>query len=260
MKIDSFFDGGKYEKFSQHQREWGDKLINELKLKGDETILDLGCGNGLTTKALAERVPQGKVVGIDWSPSMLEIAKSHKTENMELMLLDINEMSFDNEFDVVFSNATLHWVLNHKRLMRNIYFALKPGGFMRIQFARDGNCPNFSKIIRETMELPIFKRHFENFTWLWYTPKIEYYERLLSKTKFKGYKTWGENIKYYFPDEISITGWIEQPSIIPFLAVLPEDLKILFRNTVVERIVKETKQSNGTYLEIFRRINAYAKK
>jgi trans-aconitate methyltransferase len=102
------FDGKRYEKSSEHQREWGSKLIEELNLKGDETILDLGCGNGLTTKELAGKVPNGKVVGIDNSISMIETANSHKTENMELTLLNIDEMNFDNEFDVVFSNATLH--------------------------------------------------------------------------------------------------------------------------------------------------------
>jgi len=63
-------------------------LIEELNLKGDETILDLGCGNGLTTKELAGKVPNGKVVGIDNSISMIETAKSHKTENMKKLFID----------------------------------------------------------------------------------------------------------------------------------------------------------------------------
>ena len=149
MKINNLFEGKKYEESSQHQRGWGNKLINELKLRGDEKILDLGCGNALTTRELAERVPEGRVVGVDWSSSMLETAKTHKTENMEFILLDINKMSFDNEFDVVFSNATLHWIPDHQKLLNNIYSALKSGGFMRIQFAADGNCSNFFHIAGE---------------------------------------------------------------------------------------------------------------
>lgn len=79
MKVGYPFDGKKYEKSSQCQREWGTKLAEELHLKGNETILYLGCGNGVITKELAERVPQGRVVGVDSSPSMLEAAKAHKT-------------------------------------------------------------------------------------------------------------------------------------------------------------------------------------
>lgn len=142
MKTKYPFDGKEYEKSSQCQSEWGNALIAELNLKGNEAILDLGCGNGLTTKELARRVLYGKVRGIDSSWSMLEAAKAHKTTNMELLLLDINEMAFDNVFDVVFSNAALHWVLDHEKLLKNVYNALKQNGFMRIQFAGDGNCPN----------------------------------------------------------------------------------------------------------------------
>ncbi|RJS86448.1 class I SAM-dependent methyltransferase [Methanophagales archaeon] len=254
------FDGKKYEKTSHCQSEWGNELIAELNLKGNEAILDLGCGNGFTTKELAERVPHGKVVGIDSSSSMLEAAKAHKTANMELLLLDINEMAFDNEFDVVFSNAAHHWVLDHEKLLKNIYNALKPNGFMRIQFAGDGNCPNLIEVLREVMELPEFVTSFKRFIWPWYMIKPEEYEKLLSHTEFRNYKVWGENKDRYFSDDQSMIGWIEEPSIVPFLAVLPENLKMRVRDTVVGRMIERTKQRDGTYFETFRRINVYAEK
>jgi len=260
MKTKNLFDGRRYEESSQHQRGWGNKLINELKLKGNEKILDLGCGNGLTTRELAERVPEGKVVGVEWSDSMLETAETHKTENMEFMLLDINKISFNCEFDVVFSNATLHWILDHEKLLENIYSAMKYGGFMRVQFGADGNCPNFIETSKEVIEFYEFKKYFKNFVWPWYMPKINEYGKLLSKTGFKNYNAWGENIEHYFPDEKTMIGWIEQPSIIPFLAVLPKDLKDLFKGMVVEKMIKRTKQADEKYHEIFSRINVYAEK
>jgi len=260
MRIEYQFDGEKYEESSQCQSEWGNELIAGLKLRGNETILDLGCGNGFTTKELAERVSYGKVVGIDSSSSMLEAAKSHKTANMELLLLDINEMAFDNEFDVVFSNAALHWVLDHEKLLKNVYNALKPNGFMRIQFAGDGNCPNLIAAFREVMRLKEFVTSFKSFTWPWYMTKPEEYKKLLSHTEFRNYKVWGENKDRYFSDDQSMIGWIEQPSIVPFLAVLPEDLKMRFRDTVVGRMIERTKQRDRTYFETFRRINVYAEK
>jgi len=174
------FDGKKYEKSSQCQREWGTKLAEELNLKGNETILDLGCGNGVITKELAERVPYGTVIGIDSSPSMLAAAKAHKTANRELLLLDINEMAFEDEFDIVFSNAALHWVLDHEKLLKKIYSALKPHGFARIQFACAGNAPTFIAVVRGVMELPEFVTWFKDLRWPWYTPNPEEYEALLS--------------------------------------------------------------------------------
>ncbi len=260
MKNKYQFNGKKYEKSSRLQREWGNRLIRELSLGGNETVLDLGCGNGLTTVELAEMVPDGKVVGVDSSPSMIEVAKSHKTENMELMLLDVGEMDFDGEFDVVFSNAALHWILDHEKLLRNIYNALKPNGFMRVQFAGYGNCPNFIGVIREVMELSKFVTYFKDFRWPWYMPKTREYKKLLSQTKFGEYRVWMEDVDHYFTDEKSMVGWIEQPSIVPFLAVLPETVKKSFRDLVVEKMLERTKKPDGTYFEAFKRINVYARK
>lgn len=260
MKINNLFDGKKYEEHSQVQRGFGSSLISGLNLKGDEKILDLGCGNALTTRELAGLVPEGKVVGVDWSISMLETAKTHKTGNMELILLDINEMSFDNEFDVVFSNSTLHWVPDHEKLLENVRMALKHGGFMRLQFAADGNCPNFIEILKNAVELPEFNECFKNFTWPWNMPKLKDYEKLVRKTGFLNSRVWGEDINHHFPDENALVGWIDQPGIIPFVAVLPKDIKELFRNFVIESMKDKTKQADGTYLEIFERINVYAEK
>jgi len=191
---------------------------------------------------------------------MLAVVKAHKTANMELKLLDITDMAVDAEFDVVFSNAALHWVLDHEKLLKKIYSALKPNGFLRIQFASDSNCPNLIEVLKAVMELPEFVTRFKDFRWPWYTPKPEEYEALLSRTEFRNYKVWSENKDRYFPDEESMIGWIEQPSVVPFLAVLPEGLKKLFSNTVVKRMIERTKQRDGSYFEIFRRINVYAEK
>lgn len=90
--------------------------------------------------------------------------------------------------------------------------------------------------------------------------KPEEYEKLLSSSEFRNYKVRGENKDRYFSDEKSMIGWIEQPSIVPFLAVLPEDLKMRFRDTVVRRMIERTKQRDGPYFETFRRINVYAEK
>jgi trans-aconitate 2-methyltransferase len=254
------FDGEKYESSSAPQREWGTKLISKLKLRGNEIILDLGCGNGLTTYELANKVPNGKVIGIDSSNSMIEIAKSHKTDNMEFILMDMEFMDFENDFDVVFSNAALHWILNHENLLKNIYNSLKPHGFVQVQFAGDGNCPHFMKIVKEVMKLPKFTKYFQDFIWPWYMPKKSEYTHIIAKKGFKNYRIWLEKVEQYFQDEQSLAGWIQQPSIVPFVSILPEKLKNHFKDLVTEKMLQETKTTDGKYIEIFRRINVYAEK
>jgi len=255
------FDAEKYKKASTHQKEWGKKLISEINLKGRERILDLGCGDGGITAELAELVPDGLVVGIDASQSMIDSAeKTHKAQNLRFDLMDINEIDFENEFDVVFSNATLHWIKDHNKLLLNVCKALKAGGIVRFNFAGDGNCSTFYKVVRETMAEKKYAGYFNNFDWPWYMPTIEGYEKLLMESKCKETRVWGDNADRFFPDKDAMTGWIDQPSLVPFLKYIDGSENKAFRDTVVKRMVKETIQNDGRCFETFRRINVFAKK
>jgi trans-aconitate methyltransferase len=142
------FDGKKYEKASAHQREWGAKLISELPLKGNERVLDLGYGDGTTTATIVELLPDGQVVGIDASKGMIEAAKPKEKDNLRFIIMDIDAIEFIDEFDIIYSNATLHWVRDHQRLLQKVYKALRTGGILRFNFAGDGNCSHLFKVIR----------------------------------------------------------------------------------------------------------------
>ncbi len=96
------FDGCKYRNASKHQKEWVNKIISELNLKGDENILDLGCGDGVLTKQLYDLVPQGYVLGAYASKGMMDTAKKSENKNLKFQLMDINELNFSNEFDLIF--------------------------------------------------------------------------------------------------------------------------------------------------------------
>ena len=104
------FDGKKYAQVSAHQKAWGAKLIEELSFTGGEDVLDLGCGDGTHTAAIADLLPQGRVTGIDSSRGMIAAAGPKERENLHFLLLNIDDIDFENEFDVVYSNAALHWV------------------------------------------------------------------------------------------------------------------------------------------------------
>ncbi len=254
------FDGQKYEKASIFQQEWGNKLISELNLKGDEDILDLGCGNGLLTANLAELVPNGNVIGIDASEGMIEVAKEKERNNLKFKLMDLNEFSLDCQFDFIFSNAALHWVKNHNRLWKNIHKILKSNGFVRFNFAADGNCSHFFKIIREVIEFEEYRKYFSGFQWPWYTPTLDEYENILKDFVFSELNIWEENKDRFFPDKEAVIRWVNQPNIVPFLEYIPEDKKELFRVIVIKQMTKEALQENGKYFEKFRRINIFAKK
>ena len=256
------FDGKRYREASSHQQEWGLRLIQELNVGGTEEILDLGCGDGRLTAHLAELVPRGRVVGIDASAGMITAAREQQTKasNLAFLLGDITELDFDREFDIVFSNATLHWVKDHKPLLWRLYRSLKAGGVLRVNFAADGNCLTFFKVIRQAMEQPSFAQYFSRFDWPWYMPTLDEYCTLLHQIPFAEAHVWGENADRYFPDQESLIKWIDQPSLVPFLQSVADDAKEQFRSWVIAHMIAETQQDDGSCFETFRRVNVFAKK
>jgi trans-aconitate methyltransferase len=254
------FEGKKYEKASAHQKEWGTKLIAELDLQGTERILDLGCGDGALSAQIAGLVPNGEVVGIDASRGMIEAARSRVRKNLRFLLMDIGELNYVERFDVVFSNATLHWIKDHQRLLRNVARALLEGGRLRFNFAGDGNCSHFFSVIREAMSAEEFAVHFAGFDWPWYTPSVEEYSAVMDASGMDSGRVWGENADRYFPDAEEMIKWIDQPSLVPFLAQVPDWAKPRLREYVVGRMIEKTRQDDGRCFETFRRINVSARK
>ena len=103
-------------------------------------------------------------------------------------------------FDLIVSNATLHWVKNHKRLLKNCHRALKANGRVRFNFAGDGNCQNFFRVVREAMTDNRYRKYFEKFEWPWYMPTVAEYKTIADKSDFMEVNAWGENADRHFPD------------------------------------------------------------
>ena len=209
------FDGEKYEQASAHQKEWGARLIAELGLRGDQRVLDLGCGDGALTARITEALPEGEVIGIDASQGTIEVALQKKRDNLGYLRMDIDDLSLPGQFDVVFSNATLHWVRDHNRLLANVRMSLKEKGVLRFDFGGEGNCSHFLKVIREAMADEAFDRYFKDFQWPWYMPPVEEYEALARRAGFVEARVWGEIADRFFPDRETMIRWVDQPSLVP---------------------------------------------
>src|SRR5271157_1631667 len=252
------FDGEQYKKVSSPQKEWGDRVISGMSLRGDERILDMGCGDGVLSERLADLVSDGSVLGVDASESMISTARKLERANLSFKQMDLNHLDFEKEFDVIFSNATLHWIKDHERLLKNVARALASGGTIRFNFGGDGNCPNFIAVIREAMAHHKFSPYFTNFEWPWYMPKAQEYEALVN-ANFANARVWVENADRHFTKEEMI-GFIEQPMILPFLRYVDGRDRHAFREFVIGRVLENTRQADGTYFEAFRRINVFARK
>src|SRR5579872_1804276 len=135
MRHAADWDAVSYHQVARPHLAWGADVIERLGLRGDEVVLDAGCGSGRVTAQLLERLPRGRVIAADRSPAMLSEARSTLAAHAERVrfvqtdLLEIDARLAEAErVDVVFSTATFHWIADHARLFTALHRVLKPGG------------------------------------------------------------------------------------------------------------------------------------
>jgi trans-aconitate 2-methyltransferase len=131
-----------YHRVSRPHTEWADAILDRLELRGDETVLDAGCGSGRVTQQLLQRLPRGRVIAVDSSAPMLARAR----EELDPARADVREADLvrlrlhDGEtVDAAFSNAVFHWVPDHDALFAALARALAPGGRLSAQCGGAGN-------------------------------------------------------------------------------------------------------------------------
>ncbi len=160
-----------YHRLSGPQVSWGKKVLSRLKLRGDETVLDAGCGTGRLTAELLEALPRGRVVGIDLSQNMLNGAREHLSADLgsrlNLVACDLLHLPLQRAFDVVVSTAAFHWVLDHDQLFRNLHDVLIPGGWLEAQCGGGPNVRRLRDRADELARTPEFAPYFDGFREPW---------------------------------------------------------------------------------------------
>jgi trans-aconitate 2-methyltransferase len=131
---------------------WGIEVLDRLPLAGGERVLDAGCGSGRVTEALAERLPNGRVVALDASPAMLEEARRRLArfgDRVEFIRADLGTpLPIEGQVDAILSTATFHWVPDHDALFRNLAAVIRPGGRLVAQCGGIGNIEGLRRIVR----------------------------------------------------------------------------------------------------------------
>jgi trans-aconitate 2-methyltransferase len=138
------WDATSYDRMSDPQLAMARDVIDRLDLRGDERVLDAGCGTGRVTEVLARRVPDGSVIAVDGSQKMVDETRKR---GITAFRADLAELELDEPVDAILSTATFHWIADHERLFARLHAALRPGGRMSVQCGGAGNVANVQAAI-----------------------------------------------------------------------------------------------------------------
>ena len=144
---------------------WGASVVDRLPLEGDERVLDAGCGTGRVTAVLAERLPNGRVIALDGSRSMIEQARDRLAtfgDRIEYVVADLGSpLPIHRPVDAILSTATFHWVPDHDALFRNLAAVLRPRGRLVAQCGGIGNIASIQAVLATIGDGWLGDVHFE---------------------------------------------------------------------------------------------------
>jgi len=153
------WDGRSYDRISGPMEALGRGVLERLRLRGDETVLDAGCGSGRITEALIERLPRGHVIALDASQSMVEAARE-RLPGADVRRGDLLELELERPVDAILSTATFHWIADHERLFARLHAALRPGGQLVAQCGGEGNIDELRAHANEVRNRDPYAEHF----------------------------------------------------------------------------------------------------
>lgn len=232
------------------QQTWAREVIARLHLKGNEHILDLGCGDGKVTAEIAHAVPRGRVLGVDTSSEMIAFAQkafpSAKNSNLKFQICDARKIGDIREgFHLVFSNAALHWVDDHEAILRGAAAILKPGGRLVISCGGKGNAHDVFLALRPELRLQKWRGFFRKMPMPYFFYSPDDYKKWLPKFGFKINHLRLTPKDATYPGANGFATWIGT-TWLPFVQRVPENLREEFIAHVTRRyLAKHPPDSEG---------------
>jgi len=226
------WDAADYAANSSAQYQWGSELITQLALRENESVLDLGCGDGKLTALMAQ---QARVVtGIDASPQMVALAQQRwgAVRNMAFACVDAQQLVFDGAFDAVISNSALHWMQNHPAVLAGVRRALKPGGRMLLQTPASGNCAQFIEAVDRVRGMPRWQSFFRAFRFPWRFSTQSDYTRWLEESGLETRSIIIVQKDMCHDGPTSLAGWMRS-TWLPYLQCVPSANRVAFVESVV---------------------------
>lgn len=257
------WDPGDYEKSSSAQYGWAMDLVSRLDLRGDERVLDIGCGDGKITAQVAYRLPRGEVLGIDLSRDMIDFAiDKHPVEtnsNLAFQWGDASELDFNEEFDLVISFACLHWIKDHLPVLRGIERSLVPTGRVLLQFGGKGNAEELLTITEDLIRDEKWSGYFKDFVFPYHFYGPVEYRDWLKQTGLKAKRVDLVPKDMIHEGKKGLEGIIRN-TWLPYTERLPEKLRPQFVSEIADSYIEIHPLLEGLVHAKMARLEVEAKK
>lgn len=232
--------------------KYGEELVDILAPQAGETILDLGCGTGYLTHLISES--EAHVIGIDNSIEMIEKAR-HQYPGIDFRFMNAEEFDFKKSLDAIFSNATLHWVLNKQRAIECMYDSLKTSGRLVLEMGGKGNVNGIISALKQSL---IKHRYIkEAGITNWYFPSLSTYASLLESKGFRvTYAAHYDRETKLEDNENGIKDWLRMFAGAYLQEINHEDAENI--GNEVQENLKNTHFRNGSWYADYKRLRIVA--
>ncbi len=251
------WDARDYAQHSSIQFLWALELIRKLELKGHEHVLDIGCGDGKVTAKIASLLQDGFVLGVDSSDSMISLAKERYPANIYPNLRFQQEnayaLPFREEFDVIFSSASLHWILDHQPVLQGIYQGLKFGGKILLQMGGQGNAQDLLHVLSIVITSEEWIEYFDHFDFPFGFYGPDEYHSWLKKAGLHARRVELIPKDMAHPSQESFMGWIRTVWL-PYTQRVPVERRDEFISQVTRKYLAyyPTDEKGVTHIKLVR--------
>lgn len=230
-----------YISWLSEQQKLAQELILKLGIKGNERVLDIGCGDGMISAEIAKQLPNGSVLGIDNSEEMIHFARknfsSKRFPNITFKVMDASYLSFSCEFDIVISINTFHWFEDHLPILIGIKRSLRPSGRVMLLMGGRGNAEGILEILKKIIKTEKWNRYFTNFSFHYSFFGPEKYIDWLDHIGLEVKRVELIPIDWYTPKD-KLSSWI-RTIWLPYTQRIPEDLREDFIDEIADEYIKK---------------------
>lgn len=251
-----------YHEVSNPHVEWGSTFVDNLDLRGDETVVDAGCGTGRVLDLLLQRIPSGRAYAVDQSENMLIQARknlsgrySQQVSFVQSDLIALRPDTIGEPVDLVFSTATFHWIRDHNTLFSNIFELLKPGGRLDAQC---GGGPNIARLVERAntiLSAPPFAHFFESFDQPKFFADDAETATRLKRTGFDDVETTLVEAPTILPDRATFSAFLANVIYREHLSTIEDEH---LRTEFIESLTDQAEHDDPPFLLDYWRLNMHA--